>query len=124
MSDLSGEFSQTHQVSKEKTSINVELAKKQAEIIEQLRAKEAQTVQQVPNIPEPDQQRVTAEPVEVKVPIVTEDNAVSAAPLHQALEDLAREMGAKNPPGQVEGINEVHRQMPGHPLRDQDQNHG
>jgi hypothetical protein len=97
---------------------------KQAEIIEKLRAQEAKTVQQTPNLPEPDQQRATAEPVEVKVPIVTEDNAVSAAPLHQALEDLAREMGAKNPPGQVEGINQVHRQMPGHPLRDEEQNHG
>jgi hypothetical protein len=97
---------------------------KQAEIIDKLRAKEAQAVRQAPNLPEPDQQRASAEPVEVKVPIVTEDNAVSAAPLHQALEDLAREMGAKNPPGQVHGINEVHKQMPGHPLRDQGEPRG
>jgi hypothetical protein len=97
---------------------------KQAEIIERLKAREAQTVQQTPNLPEPDQQRVDSKPVEVRVPIVTEDNAVSAAPLHQALEDLAREMGAKNPPGQVEGINKVQREMPGHPLREQGDSHG
>lgn len=94
---------------------------KQAEILKGLQDREATAQQQAPQIPQSDQPRAAVEPVEVKVPIVTDDNAVSAAPLHEALADLAEQMGAKNAPGQVEGANRVQRNMPGHPLYQPDQ---
>lgn len=94
---------------------------KQAEILKGLQEREATAQQQIPQIPAGDQQRAAVEPVEVKVPIVTDDNAVSAAPLHEALADLAAQMGAKNAPGQVDGANRVQRNMPGHPLYNPDE---
>lgn len=101
---------------------------KQAEILRELKAKEAAAQQDIRPIPQADQERAEERPVEATVPIQTEGNAVNAAPLHAAIADLQTAMRAHDAPGQVEGVNEVQRTMPNHPLyqpgQDQGGSHG
>lgn len=95
---------------------------RQAEIIEKLQAKESQAKQHIKPIPQADQQRAKEEPVEASVPIRTEANAVSSAPLHQAIAQLQQAMRVHDPKGQVYGVNVVQQQIPGHPMSQVDDN--
>lgn len=89
---------------------------KQAEILRELKAREATAQRDVAPIPQADQERAEERAVEATVPIRTEGNAVSAAPLHAAIADLQNAMRAHDAPGQVAGVNVVQRTMPNHPL--------
>lgn len=91
---------------------------KQAEIIDQLKAREASVQGQATPIPQHDQERAVEAPVKAEVSIRTEGNAVRADELHAALEELKIAMSAHDPVGQVGGVNEVHKKMPGHPLNE------
>ncbi len=99
---------------------------KHAEILKGLQAKEAAAQRDVRPIPQADQERAEEKPVEATVPIKTEGNAISAAPLHEAIADLQQAMRAHDPTGQVSGVNDVQRNMPNHPLYDpkQQEDHG
>ncbi len=89
---------------------------KQAEILRELKAREATARRDIAPIPQADQERAEERAVEATVPIRTEGNAVSAAPLHAAIADLQNAMRAHDAPGQVTGVNVVQRNMPNHPL--------
>lgn len=94
---------------------------KQAEILRELKAREATAQRDIAPIPQADQERAEERPVEATVPIRTEGNAVSAAPLHAAIAELQTAMRAHDAPGQVAGVNQVQRTMPNHPLYQPDQ---
>lgn len=89
---------------------------KQAEILKELQAKESQAKQDIRPIPQADQERAQEKSVEATVPIRTEGNAVSSAPLHQAVANLQVAMRAHDATGQVAGVTAVQRTMPHHPL--------
>jgi hypothetical protein len=97
---------------------------KQAEILRELKSREATAQRDIKPIPQADQERAEERPVEATVPIHTEGNAVSAAPLHAAIADLQSAMRAHDAPGQVTGVNQVQRSMPSHPLYDPKESHG
>lgn len=89
---------------------------KHAEILKGLQAKEAAAQRDIKPIPQSDQERAEEKAVEATVPIRTEGNAISAAPLHEAISDLQKAMRVHNPVGEIEGVNTVQRNMPQHPL--------
>lgn len=89
---------------------------KHAEILKGLQAREAAAQRDVRPIPQADQERAQEKPVEATVPIKTEGNAISAAPLHEAISDLQEAMRAHDPGGTVSGVNTVQENMPQHPL--------
>lgn len=91
--------------------------KRQAEILQELRAIESkqQSKAQLPQ-PQHDQDRAVEAAVEAEIPIETEGNAVRSAPLHQAIAQLQQAMKAHDPDDQVIGVNQVHQNMPNHPL--------
>lgn len=93
--------------------------KKQAEIVEKLKATESQVQQHTPHIPAGDQERAVEGPVEASIPAAPiKNNAVDSSEYYQALETLQKAMKAHDPVGQVEGINQVQRSNPDHPLSD------
>lgn len=89
---------------------------KHAEILKGLQAREAAARRDIRPIPQADQERAEEKPVEATVPIRTEGNAISAAPLHEAISDLQQAMRAHDPGGTVSGVNHVQENMPQHPL--------
>jgi hypothetical protein len=93
---------------------------KQAEILQELKAREQAAQADIKPIPQADQERAEEKSVEATVPIRTEGNAVSSAPLHAAIADLQVAMRAHDVTGQVTGANHVQKTMPHHPLYDPD----
>lgn len=89
---------------------------RQAEILKELKAREAAAQADIRPIPQADQELASEAPVEATVPIRTEGNAVSSAPLHAAIADLQVAMRAHDATGQVAGANHVQKNLPHHPL--------
>lgn len=94
--------------------------KKQAEIVERLRASESQAKQHTPHIPQVDQERAVEKAVEAAIPASPiKNNAVDSGEYYQALTALQQAMKVHDPVGQVEGINRVQQSDPNHPLSTQ-----
>lgn len=91
---------------------------RQAELVEQLRAKESrlrETIKPIEQIADT-QELAEEKPVEATVPIRVDSNAVSSGPLHDAIVKLQAAQRAHDARGQVDGANDVQRNIPGHPL--------
>ncbi len=91
---------------------------KQAELVEKLRAKETRLRETIKPIEQAADTQILAEekPVEATVPIRVDSNAVSSGPLHDAIVKLQAAQRAHDARGQVDGANDVQRNIPGHPL--------
>jgi hypothetical protein len=91
---------------------------RQVELVEQLRAKESrlrETIKPIEQITDT-QELAEEKPVEATVPIRVDSNAVSSGPLHDAIVKLQAAQRAHDARGQVDGANDVQRNIPGHPL--------
>ena len=92
---------------------------KSAEILQELQAKEQAVQQQVTPIPQADQERAIEEAVEAEVSLRTRGNAISSDELYQSIRHLRDAMRVHDAGGQVHGVNEVQRRIPGHPLSEE-----